>query len=294
MIEAAIQFIDPTDRDKWVMAAMAVKSELGDGGFDLWDSWSAQASNYKAADAKAVWRSVKSSGGITIASLYAEARKGGYNGEEVKPTVRPRDRDRERREREDKARKWQYAATQADLMIRSAELGSHEYLIRKGFEGAPGFVLDDQLLIPMRCAWNDQLNSLQIISRDGSKKFLPGGRAKGSVFRLGKSGQAILCEGYATGLSIKEALRVLYRSDSVVVCFSASNLTYVSQRLGDFVVADNDASETGEKAALKTGLPYWMPPDVGQDANDFHKKMGIHALAASLRDLMNGGIKRQA
>ena len=37
----------PADvRETWVKAAMAIKSELGDSGFSLWDGWSQTADNY--------------------------------------------------------------------------------------------------------------------------------------------------------------------------------------------------------------------------------------------------------
>ena len=47
---------------------MAVKSELGDGGFEIWDTWSQQDDSYRPADARAVWRSIGPGGGITVAT----------------------------------------------------------------------------------------------------------------------------------------------------------------------------------------------------------------------------------
>ena len=60
---------------------MAIKSEIGDAGFHLWDTWSRQAPSYKPADAKAVWRSISPNGGITIGTLYHEAKANGWLGE---------------------------------------------------------------------------------------------------------------------------------------------------------------------------------------------------------------------
>ena len=37
---------------------MAVKSELGEDGFDLWDEWSQGDESYREATAKAAWRSI--------------------------------------------------------------------------------------------------------------------------------------------------------------------------------------------------------------------------------------------
>lgn len=75
MIEAALQYIDPFDRDTWVQMAMAIKSELGDAGFDVWDGWAQQADSHKASSARSVWNSVTAGGGITIRTLYKLARE---------------------------------------------------------------------------------------------------------------------------------------------------------------------------------------------------------------------------
>jgi phage/plasmid primase-like uncharacterized protein len=71
-------------------------------------------------------------------------------------------------------------------MVKRASLDVHPYLMRKAFRKRRGLVLDGDLLIPMReFKLYRQVNSLQRISADGSKLFLPGGKAKGSVFFIG-------------------------------------------------------------------------------------------------------------
>ena len=47
-----------------------------------------------------------------------------------------------------------------------------------------------------------------------------------------------------------------------------------------FVIADNDVSKAGEKAAIRTGLPWRMSEVVGEDANDLHQRAGITALCS--------------
>ena len=110
------------------------------------------------------------------------------------------------------------------------------------------------------------------------------------MFNLGRHSTRWYVEGYATGLSVQAALRRMYRDDQVVVCFSAGNLGNVANPRGDsprsrYVIADNDESGTGQRYAEKTGLPYWMPPESG-DANDWHQKHGIEALADALREVL--------
>jgi putative DNA primase/helicase len=48
------------------------------------------------------------------------------------------------------------------------------------------------------------------------------------------------------------------------------------------VVADNDESGTGERIAKQTGLPYWMSDRVGEDANDYHQRVGLFKFTQSL------------
>ena len=80
-IRGALHYIPASDRDIWLRMAMAVKSELGDAGLDLWDTWSQQDDSYQSADALAVWKSVKANGKMTIATLFHEAKSHGWQGD---------------------------------------------------------------------------------------------------------------------------------------------------------------------------------------------------------------------
>lgn len=285
MIREALSFVSPADRETWVRMGMAIRSELGDAGFDIWDAWSQQDESYRPASARAVWRSFKGRG-ITIGTLYAEARRNGWRGEGRAERVdHAAVRARRRQEAADERRRRMEAQRKALTMIRQATMQSHPYLARKGFPKEEALVLNGLLVIAMRDVDTYQLNSVQTIDESGAKKFLAGGKAKGSVFVLGNRGESYLCEGYATALSVRAALQSLYRQARVVVCFSAANLAFVAKRVRGFVVADHDASGTGEKYAMQTGLPWWMPPDVGQDANDYMLAHGVRALASELNGL---------
>ena len=52
------------------------------------------------------------------------------------------------------------------------------------------------------------------------------------------------------------------------------------------MIADKDDSGTGERAAMKTGLPYYLP-DAG-DFNDLHKREGTVRAALLLQQLLKG------
>lgn len=187
-------------------------------------------------------------------------------------------------------RRRQVAAQKAAEIIRKCDTGSHPYLDGKGFPNEVGLIdFDGRLVVPMRSVSAYAcVQSLQWIDADGNKKFLTGGAAKGGVMVLGQGKEAWLCEGYATGLSVRAALKTLYRSARVVVCFSAGNLAHVAGCLSGprFIVADNDASLTGQRTAEQTGLRWCMPPAVGQDANDMHRQNGLLALGSLLRGLV--------
>lgn len=190
---------------------------------------------------------------------------------------------RTRREETERMRKR--AASKARKLISEAKIDAHPYLAAKGFPAQAGLVWGSTLLVPMWDFRNygKELFSVQSIAADGSKKFLPGGRAKGAVHMIGSHAEYWHCEGYATALSVVEGLRRLCRKATAVVSFSAGNLTHVASQMGGIVVADNDASGAGEAAALATGLAWVMPPDVGTDANDLHQARGIEALADLMR-----------
>lgn len=193
----------------------------------------------------------------------------------------------------DEKAKQAEARAKAEDMVKRAAHDIHPYLHAKGFPEERGLVLDGELLIPMReFKHYRQINSLQRICADGGKKFLFGGKATGSVFFIGPlvTNERWLVEGYATGLSVRAALRELHRNAQVVVCFSDSNLAHVGKlvkglRPPSFVFADNDESGAGSRAAEATRLPWTMSPQAGEDANDLHQRLGIRALAKLIRDV---------
>ncbi len=188
---------------------------------------------------------------------------------------------------------YRTAAARAAELLRTTTPGAHDYLFRKGLPDAQGLVLPDGgLLVPMRSIGSNELQGAQIIRWAANemrwdKRMLPGMRAKGAVLRLGPkhATETILCEGYATGLSIELAVRQARLNMSVIVCFSDSNLLHVAGLLPRghrYVFADHDKSGAGQRAAEATGLRYRMSPIEGEDANDLHARAGLMSVAALL------------
>jgi len=179
------------------------------------------------------------------------------------------------------------AAQLAEQLVSRATHMEHDYLKRKGFS-IRGLVADEELIVGMRDFRNNRLMSVQRIKADGSKKFLAGGKTKNAVHVLGgRASSYWLCEGFATGLSIHEALRSMYSDASVIICFSAYNLVHVGKQVKKgFVFADND--EAGLRAAEELPHP-WVKSDApGEDANDLHRRAGLRAVVSVLRRAVLG------
>lgn len=172
------------------------------------------------------------------------------------------------------------AKKKAGFIFQSAIKATHPYLKSKGFDDK-GYVWNGLLVIPMRL--NGDLVGCQLIAQDGTKRFLTGQVTKGASLKIDNKGRDILCEGYATGLSIRRAMRELKERYTIHICFSASNMLEISKKCPSaIVIADNDTSGTGLRTAKKIGDRYWISDVVGEDANDYEKRLGTLALSQSL------------
>lgn len=85
-VSSALSFLDYDDRDTWLMAAMAIRAEFGEGGFSTWDDWGAKSKKHKDKIADAVWKSCSGSG-IGIGSLFDAAIKEGWVPEKREYTL---------------------------------------------------------------------------------------------------------------------------------------------------------------------------------------------------------------
>lgn len=222
-------------------------------------------------------------------------------------------------ERKEQARRHQEAAQRAAELLLRCRPSDHGYLRLKGFPEARGLVLDEYryranvdgkwseaaannvLVVPMRSVQANRVVGAQLIWWTGQewvKKMLPGTRAKQAVLRIGppRARETVLCEGYATGLSILAAIEQMRMDAAVLVAFSANNLEEVASLVPGLrmVFADNDASGAGEAAARKTGLAYCMSPVVGEDANDLHQRAGIVAVCALITQARRDALSRRS
>jgi len=171
---------------------------------------------------------------------------------------------------EDQSVRQDKAAKKAAWILNNATKDTHPYLAAKGFPDEKGYVFDGKLVIPMRIDGN--LVGCQMIDAEGKKKFLYGQKTKGATACFDNKGLPILCEGYATALSIRRTLKKSMTRYCIHVCFSAGNLIEVAKRFPECViVADNDP--VGVRSAKKTGKPYWVSPNIGEDFNDYELRI---------------------
>lgn len=190
-----------------------------------------------------------------------------------------------RRQREDEQRKRQLkAANVAQRWWRDARRADpdHPYLIAKCVRPHGLRQRGDELLIPLYSS--GVLVNLQRITTNGNKRFLFGGRIKGTYSPLGRitPGKPLcICEGWATGATLHE-------SGYTVACsMNAGNLKPVALALraeyhtAEIIIAGDDDRQTegnpgraaaNAAAAACGGLvtfPEW-PADAPLTLSDFN------------------------
>lgn len=227
------------------------------------------------------------------------------------PAPRRRNPERERQEAEEAAE----VARICGRIVAACRHEQHPYLASKGFPDELGLVHDDPrrevsasrfgdmiasampeadgpvLIVPGRTGRN--LSTVQIITADGAKKNILRGKVGGSAHRIASGGRPVVCEGIATALSVRAALRFLGVSATVLSAFSASNTAAVASAIpGALIAADHDkpieslnGKGTSEFYADASGCAWSMPPELG-DWNDYHVKHGLRAVAVLLREAL--------
>ena len=315
----ALSFVPADDRETWLRMGMAVKAELGEPGFDLWDEWSQGADNYRPTDARDVWKSIHV-GQVTMASLIHEAKAHGWR-DANRPKPDPEAQAEQRRQRAEKAAAEQArlaiaqerAAAKAASLWQAAAPASlfHGYLVRKGIQPHGARVgKDGWLLVPMRDAagklWNLERVAPATLEGQPSKKGLYQGRRTGCFHLIGNpEGAAVIClaEGFATGASIHEATGL-----PVAISFTCGNLGAVAKTLRTqypdlplLVCADDDDKTEGnpgrakaEAAAAAVGGIVLAPifagerPDGATDFNDLAQCQGPEAVRRILAGALAG------
>lgn len=180
---------------------------------------------------------------------------------------------------------------------------SHPYLLQKEVQAYGLKVEGEKLLIPITDSVGN-IQSLQIISPNGEKRFLSGGKVKAGFHKIGSStNPVIVCEGYATAATLHEATGLC-----CVAAFSASNLAAVATsvrsanaELQILIAADDDwktennpglAAATQAARAVNATLVSPIFPaqrsEKDTDFNDLKLRCGIatvkHAIDHAMRE----------
>jgi putative DNA primase/helicase len=291
-IGSAILSLPADDRDIWLKSGMAIKSELGDTGFDIWDKWSQSADNYRATDARDVWKSFKT-GSVNIGTLFYLAKQAGWTPDSDAPRLslaeieqrKQARRDAEAKEQAERETAYQAAKIKAAQQWRVARPAPADnwYLTAKQVKPHCVRCQGEVLLIPMADE-HGELWNVQKIEQLRGKRFLYEARVSGLFHVIGDATNTILtCEGFATGATLHE-----HTGYQTYVAFTAGNLMAVAQTIrrlnpGKHITlcADNDRNTPGNPgitkataAALAIGgyvaVPQFPDGVPGTDFNDLH------------------------
>jgi putative DNA primase/helicase len=309
---AALAVIPRDDRDVWWRMAMALKSEFGEDGLQLFQDWSEGGKTFDLNALKSTWKGIVPGGPVTIGSLIAEAKKYGFNPKDFAPVapLSSGDRARLRKEREArekdaaeaKAKEHEAMAGKAAMDWESAaESGNSAYLVRKGVQPhGVRFESGKVVLVPLRDI-DGKLWNVQRILGNGDKRFPAGGRVSGCFHVIGDlsaSAWVLIAEGYATAATLHAATGY-----AVVVAFNEGNLRHVAPLVRKLLpsaklmlCADDDKeteARTGKnpgvmaasESAAAMGGSWCKPEGLGVDETDFNdiaKTAGIDAVRMQL------------
>lgn len=252
-------------------------------------------------------------GGIAWNWATGERQPFSILGQGAAAPARPRDLAKERQQEAERAEIHRICAE----IVRTSQESGHPYFVRKGFPEEVGLVHEAPwrcfpsnalgealtkampegngpwLIVPGRIG--QRITTVQFISPEGAKKNILRGQMGGASRRIGQGRETWVCEGIATALSVRAALRFLGRSATVLSAFSASNVAKVASELpGAIIAADHDKPVeafgglgTGEFYALRSGCKWVMPSCMG-DFNDLHQSEGLRAVALQLKGVGMG------
>ncbi|MBR5675926.1 MAG: PriCT-2 domain-containing protein, partial [Neisseriaceae bacterium] len=269
-VETALTYIDSTNRETWVRVGTALKTEFGEQGFEMFDTWSKTAKNYNAGAVKSAWKSFQI-GKSNIGYVFNRAKENGFVRQNVKPMSAAEIAERERRnaelakkaekERQEKAFEAARMANYIWAKSTTAIPLNHGYLQKKGISDPavlksirynPRF---KTLVIPLKN--KGHIVGLQFINADGSKNFNADIEKKGSAITIGNRDDMVngffVAEGFATAASIVQAT-----GKPCIMAIDAGNLPIVAENLKTFVsnnnvpvvfCTDKDADGKGEKYA---------------------------------------------
>jgi putative DNA primase/helicase len=262
-IWSMLQPIPAYNRKDWLAIGMALKSYLGDNGFAMFDDWSQTANNYKASDARSVWRSFRGSG-VGIGSLVHMAKQNGWN-RDAPSTPAPAPRRAPKPQQSNTAR---YAAElwlaanksmQADDWLSHSSpdefVITHRYAIAKSIDSAGGAARGiasgsiigkniDSIIVPVREHGIGKVLAVQCISNqciDGKWPKQNFGSLLGGYLLLGNTLDKTLpwyvAEGWSSAFSV-----VFHHQKKSGVCACAFGKGHIN-KVAEDISAHHDPDE---------------------------------------------------
>ncbi|MDC1286290.1 PriCT-2 domain-containing protein [Gammaproteobacteria bacterium] len=208
------------DREDWIRVGMALKSELGNNGFSLFDDWSKTADNYQASAVRSTWRSCRGSG-VGIGTLIHMAKANGYR-KDAPITPAPLPRRAPKPQQSNTARyaaelwlaadKWMHADDWLSHPSPDESVATHPYAIKKEITStggaARGFATGriigknaDCIIVPIRERGIGRVQAVECINPQGRKQTF--GAKSGGYLLIGahnenKSIPWYIAEGWAS------------------------------------------------------------------------------------------------
>lgn len=249
-------------REDWARLLMAAKSEFDDSARAIMQEWSATASNYDKTGFNSTWKSIRGTGGVTIATLIHEAKQNGFqfapmskeDKTRLKAEQKQRQAERKRLEQEEAERVKEghrMAKEKALKFVNGLAFPAnpnHPYFVNRGISDLlSGFhsplQFKQSIIVPAYqfktppkqhidlYEWEKmfEVETIQFINPNRDKLFLKGSNKKGSFFPLRFSGhivQIAICEGISTAITYG----AIYDQESeIIAAFDASNLKPVAK-----------------------------------------------------------------
>lgn len=271
-------------------------------------------------------------GGTYIVGTFGTYRHGGSSAKVEVHWQQLSDVERERMQAERAAKKLKAETARreavelaalgaAELLGRARRTGASPYLARKGVQGeACRYLPDGTLVLPLLrydLPLEQRLRGVQRILPDGTKLYTKDFDKPGCSCRLGTVDAALsplllVCEGYATGLTVRMAT---HRQYPVFVALDAGNLHHVVPMLrglyprSRILIAGDDDWKTrdrrtqeltnpGRTAALSVAkqvpgcdfvVPVFSCAERGPkdtDFNDLHRLQGLDAVRQQLQGVV--------
>ncbi|MGL5405027.1 MAG: plasmid replication protein, CyRepA1 family, partial [Acinetobacter sp.] len=279
-----------------------------DSGRSIVESWSKQSAKYNRGSFQSSWKHAGIGNGFVI-KFFNEAKRFGWqarqsnNSDDLIELRSKRQKQAEaqalQKKKADELKHSKAHRIAVQLISNAVLCYEHQYLKLADTKPYGAFTAEkilfngryfiNPLLIPLYNCETHEISSVQLITPDGHKEYLKGGKADGAYFKIDgdPNKPKIITEGYKDACKTHEAT-----GQTVICAFTANNLKTVYDVLGnehDIIFADNDIKlkrfedrslkaiyakkdlngiGTGHKKAHAIGSKFVMSHKSGADAGD--------------------------